>query len=141
MHVGSGTGAEGVNQLWTNTPLVFRFRSSRGKFCQDVAMSAKIQRLLSATAVRSEWAQKEAFRLHHTILGMILGLGEVCWVSKRIRWHANCIEPSHDPANMAAPVEHEDPMERNSKHLEAYNNRVDPSGRVNELRIPPKYCQ
>jgi len=92
-------------------------------------------------SARSDWAQKVAFRLHHTVLGLILGLGEVCWVSKRIRWHANCIEPSHDPANIAAPFDHEDPMERNSKHLEAHNNRVDPPGKVNELRIPPKYCQ
>lgn len=42
---------------------------------------------------------------------------------------------------MAFPFVYEDLMSENIKSLEAYNNRFDPTGRLNELRLPPKRKQ
>jgi len=42
---------------------------------------------------------------------------------------------------MASPFEYEDLMSEKIKSLEAHNNQYDPTGKLNELRLPPKRKQ
>ena len=42
---------------------------------------------------------------------------------------------------MAAPFKYEDLMEDSIKSLKAHNKKYDPTGKLNELQLPPKRRQ